>query len=273
VSFPSLRRRLLVLRPRCRLLLAGLSTALLAPPVLLLWLLSAGRSTGFVGPHAMHAWTWLLCRAFGVRLKVEGRAPRGAFLFASNHLGYLDILVLGACYPSFFLSMLELRGWPLVGELARLVGTLFINRNARSDTGRVVAELRRELARGSAITLFPEAHPSRGKTVERFHAALFQAAIDEGVSCVPVTIRYECSGVSEPPSTAVCWWGAMSFGPHFHKLLAIPRIEAKVVLGEPVAPLPDRRDFANKVHDAVLAAFSPVRQEAADAAGGGSAAP
>lgn len=237
-------------------------TLLLAPFVLLARLLTAGRGAFAlrVGSRAMHLWARAACRALGVRIQVQGRPPRGPLVFASNHLGYLDILVLGACYPSAFVSMVEVAGWPLVGTLARLVGTIFIERSSSDDVPRVRQQMRERLALGLPVTLFPEARPSPGLEVARFHAALFQAAIDQGVSSVPVTLGYECPDSPEPPAQVVCWWGEMAFGPHFRALVDLGRIEAHVTFGAPVGPGADRIELANAVHAKVRERFVPVRQ-------------
>ncbi|MGI5861667.1 MAG: lysophospholipid acyltransferase family protein [Myxococcales bacterium] len=237
-------------------------TLLLAPWPLSARLLTAGRGAFplRVGARVMHLWARAACHAFGVRIQVHGRPPRGPLLFASNHLGYLDILVLSACYPSAFVSMVEVARWPLVGWLARLVGTIFIERYNSDDVPRVRQQIRERLALGLPVTFFPEARPSPGVEVARFHAALFQAAIDQGASCVPVTLGYECPDSPEPPSKVVCWWGDMAFGPHLRALLELGRIEARVTFGAPVEPGEDRVGLANTIHAAVRDRFVPVRQ-------------
>ncbi len=56
-----------------------------------------------------------------VNLHVEylGEPPRDGLL-VSNHLSYLDILVFGARQPAVFVSKADVRGWPVLGFLAKL---------------------------------------------------------------------------------------------------------------------------------------------------------
>jgi len=243
-------------------LLSLLIVSLALAPVPALVVLATLGSTGpsaRAGRWAMHRWSRLVCRILGVELSVVGQAPRGAFLFTSNHLGYLDIFVLGAAYPTLFLSMAEVGRWPLVGPLARLAGTLFIERKNRSDVDRVRRELTVHLSHGLPITLFPEGHASRGATVEPFHSALLEVAVQTGVRCVPVSLTYSSDGPE--PSLSVCWWGDMGFVPHFRALLARrERICARVVLGEALEAGGDRKQLAERLRESVLARFERVRQ-------------
>jgi 1-acyl-sn-glycerol-3-phosphate acyltransferase len=254
----SLRR----VRALFRLLGILVVTLLMAPLPLLVAVFTLGSPIPMAraGRHLMRAWSRICCRILGVRIEMSGNPPSGAHLFASNHLSYLDILVLGACHPTLFLSMAEVARWPLVGPLARLVGTLFIRRTKATDVGRVQKQMAAYLSRGLPITIFPEAHPSCGQSVMPFHSALFEVAVRLQLPCVPVSLRFEAPGASEPPSRVVCWWGDMEFVSHFRKLLTLRRVEARVCVGSPIPPGDDRRALALALHDQVLASFVPVRQ-------------
>src|SRR4051812_1119674 len=55
-----------------------------------------------------------ISRVFNIELQTNGPIPtRG--LLVSNHLGYLDILVLGSLAPVMFVSKYEVRNWPVFG--------------------------------------------------------------------------------------------------------------------------------------------------------------
>ena len=101
----------------------------------------------------LFVWTWpgmarifpmyyhrLVCRILGVRLKIVGEAPRlGPTLIASNHVGWLDIVILSAVAPLSFIAKREVNGWPFFGSLARLQRTedRHIDRRQRGDGGGV----------------------------------------------------------------------------------------------------------------------------------------
>src|SRR4051812_37878873 len=63
------------------------------------------------------------------RLKVSGAANvprRGAVIFVSNHLDYLDPVILIGVIPrrAVFLAMQKLFDWPVIGTFARMIGAL-----------------------------------------------------------------------------------------------------------------------------------------------------
>src|SRR5260370_31620661 len=93
------------------------------------YLLSRGR----VPAARRAAWLHASCTRIARRLALapsvsHAQAADGAGLTVSNHLTYLDILVYGAAPPFLFLAKSEVRGWPLLGTLARLGGTIFVDR-------------------------------------------------------------------------------------------------------------------------------------------------
>ncbi len=253
------------MRPTLRMILLALVTFTLAPLPALVWgiCLGARGPTLRAGARALHLWGKLVCRVLGVRIRQQGRPPAGACLIASNHLGYVDILVLASCYPGLFLSMAEVGRWPMVGTLARLAGTLFIDRARLSDVALAHAAMARDLAGGLKVTFFPEGHASRGCAVGPFHSALLEAARAARVSCVPVTLSYDTEPPLEP-ALCVCWWGDMTFLPHFRRLLELPSFQASVVFGEPLPASEDRKALARSLHERVQQAFVPVRQPKSD---------
>ncbi len=234
---------------------------LLVAPLPLLWLPFAAlsrRALAAAGTHTLRLWSKLFCAALGVRVRAEGERPGKGSLVVANHLSYLDILVLGSLYPTAFLSMAEVADWPVVGQLARLVGTLFIERRRTLAVGRANDELAQYLGYGLSVTIFPEARPSPGEAVGPFHSSLLQVAVERDVPCVPASLSYDCPPPAEP-SSDVCWWGEMSFGPHFLKLARLPRVEARVRFGAPVARHADRKALARTLQGEVAGRFDRIR--------------
>jgi 1-acyl-sn-glycerol-3-phosphate acyltransferase len=249
--------------PALRLFLLACATLAAASPAALASAVHRGARgpKARAGARAIHLWARLACRALGIRVRAEGSLPPGACLVAANHLSYLDILVLASCYPGIFLSMAEVRGWPVVGALASLVGTHFIRRGRGGEVGRAQAAMARDLSSGLKVTLFPEGRTSCGRAVGHFHSALLEAAIAAGAPCVPVSLTYDTPPPAEP-SLHVCWWGEAAFAPHFRRLLSLRGIDARVSFGDPLAPTGDRKVLARELQSRVQSAFSPVRQPA-----------
>ncbi len=245
-----------------RLLLLAIVTVGVGLPTLLIALALPRRPRlrARIGARATHLWARLFLRAVGVRLTHTGTPPPPGAMVVANHLSYLDIPVLAACYPTLFLSKAEIARWPMIGFFARAAGTLFIDRDQTRDTGRVFGELSVWLRAGERITWFPESTTSPGATVARFKPALFQAAIRAGVVCHPVTLRPSVPGGGVDISETVCWHGPAPLGGHARRLLTLRHIDYAVTFGEPILAAGDRKLLAHQLHEAVASAFVPVER-------------
>ena len=74
-----------------------------------------------------------LTKIFGVKLKKSGEQKEKKVLFVSNHISYLDILILGSVVRGVFVAKSEIRNWPIINKLCLLGKTIFIERfNPRS---------------------------------------------------------------------------------------------------------------------------------------------
>ena len=136
-------------------------------------------------------WSAWLVRLLGIRLRLMGAAQaQHGMLFAANHVSWLDPFLLMARHPAHFVAKAEIRSWPVLGWLAAQSGTVFIQRQRRRDTGRVMRTLVDLLQCGRDVGMFPEATTSDGTTLFPFKPSLLQAAADSGAPLCPVGIRY-----------------------------------------------------------------------------------
>ncbi len=240
--------------------LSLLPLAFLARVLALVDLGGLGRASLRTGAFAQRLWGRGMLFALRVQLEVEGAPPRETYLVVANHVSYLDILVLASLFPGRFVAKSEITGWPVLGELARLAGTIFVVQRRRKDVVRVEREIARTLAAGVPVLLFPEGWASRGVTVERLHSSLLETAVRARVPCLAVTLHYDTPGDPWAPAATVCWWGGMTFWPHLWNLLGLPvirgrvRIAARPLIGE------DRKRLSQALRDELLAGFRPIRQ-------------
>jgi len=211
-------------------------------------------------------WSAGVLAIVGVRVVHSGAPPARACLVACNHLSYLDVPVLGATRRLRFVAKSEVAGWPGIGPLTRLARVLFVRRDQPRDLLRVGAEIRRSLDAGVGVAFFPEGTSTCGLEVRPFHAGLLQPAVEAGLPCLPVTLRYETPAGHPAPSHGVCWWGDMTFGPHLWRLLMLPWVRAEVAWGSQPLLGADRKLLAAALQREVAARFVPVRQEAGPAA-------
>jgi 1-acyl-sn-glycerol-3-phosphate acyltransferase len=133
-------------------------------------------------------------RILGFTVERRGRPVRGhPRLFVSNHMSYLDIMIIGALVRGSFVAKSEVKAWPLFGWLARLQETVFVARRASHSAGQK-DEIAQRLQVGDDLILFPEGTSSNGEHVLPFKSALFAVASDWGahhpLHVQPVSIAY-----------------------------------------------------------------------------------
>ncbi len=203
-------------------------------------------------------WAKACARLLGMKVVREGHAPAGAFLLVSNHLSYVDIILLLSTVRAVFVSKADVAAWPVLGPLARLAGTLFIERQRKKDVLRVSGEIRRILERGMGIILFPEGTSTAGAEVHAFRSSLLEPAAKLSLPVRYASIRYSTPAGEPPAHLAVSWWGEMTFGPHVRDLLRLSGFEARIVFGAEPIEDPDRKSLARKLHGAVASRFVPM---------------
>lgn len=134
-------------------------------------------------------WHRRFCQILNVDIRVHGEPLSGHALWISNHISWLDIPVLGAKFPVYFLSKAEVAHWPVVGWLARVAGTLFIRRGS-GDAGQVMTQLADHLRAGRNVLFFPEGTTTDGQRLKRFFHKLFAAATATQLPVQPVLVCY-----------------------------------------------------------------------------------
>ncbi|RDE09485.1 lysophospholipid acyltransferase family protein [Pelagibacterium lacus] len=203
----------------------------------------------------------LLAVGLGLRVRLEGeRLAKGPVLLVANHIGWLDIVAIGAVLPVSFVAKSEVAGWPLVGPMARLQRTIFVDRRKRTDAGRTAREMRARIAEGGPVLLFAEGTSDIGTHVLPFRSALLGAARDamgEGEGAVPVqplAIAYtKISGLplSRADRRTVAWIGDMGVGDNLGAILSSGPKQVVLALGAPLDGAGDRKRVARTAEAAV----------------------
>lgn len=131
----------------------------------------------------------------GIKHSATGRIPQSGALLVANHVSWLDVVVILAHAPARLLAKREVRAWPLIGRLAATLGTVFVDRSRPKSLPATVAEVRRNIAAGGVVAVFPEGTTWCGRMGGTFRPAMFQAAVDAGVPVVPVRLTFAQQGV------------------------------------------------------------------------------
>ncbi len=170
---------------------AGFVLALLAGPIWLAVVLPPGLRTR---RRAAQASARVLFGCLGIPLRLEGagnlKTP-GPRILATNHVSYLDGMVLTALLPPEFAFVVkrELEGNFISRTFLRRIGTLFVE---RFDAAQSAGETRKALdalANGESLVIFPEGTFRRYPGLLPFRMGTFAVAVDAGVPVVPLALQ------------------------------------------------------------------------------------
>lgn len=206
-----------------------------------------GHTTGlYSGRRVRRLWHRTVALALGLRIRVFGQlANDRPLMIASNHISWADITVFGAIADISFIAKSEMATWPFFGWLARMQGSIFVEREKRGKSGKQAREIAARLAKGDVIVLFAEGTTGDGNTLTPFKSSLFGAASmklaagdEEAVWIQPVAIAYTRlhgvpMGRQQRPLAA--WIGDEDLVPHLRGVLARPAMDVEVHFGEPIA--------------------------------------
>jgi 1-acyl-sn-glycerol-3-phosphate acyltransferase len=165
-------------------------------------------------------------RVHGVEVIAEGGEIPVQAMLVSNHVSWLDPLVVAAHVPCVPVSKADVARWPVFGPLARGLGVVFVARGDVGSGASALRSVRAALDAGSCVLNFPEGTTSDGDDVLPFRPGMFGLGLRAGAPIVPVAIRYE------PRSLA--WTGDATFVPHYLALAASRGARVVVRIGAPI---------------------------------------
>ncbi len=188
-------------------------------------------------------WARVNCRILGLRVSLKGHYNNSLCGFiVSNHISYLDIIAVGSIRPLVFVSKHEVKDWPLLGWLARMGATIFIDRSSKKAALAVLNKMEAVINQKISIVLFPEGTTSDGYVLKEFKSPLFDLPAKARIPVIPVSLRYR--GIdSHPINTksemdSIAWYGDMKLLPHVWNVLGHKQIDLTLffnpVINEPI---------------------------------------
>lgn len=211
----------------------------------------------------LHRWARSAAFVLGLKIDVSCNAPAAPFLLVSNHLSYVDVVVLASRLECLFVAKKEVESWPIIGTLCRSAGTIFIDRRNPRDLARVNDGIAQALENGRGVILFAEGTSTKGSSVLPFRSSLLEAAAIQGFPVSYAAVSYRVLAADPPASLSVCWWGDMTFGSHFAELLRLRRIQATVSFGSTEIRAADRKVLAERLWFEVNRLFVPMELDGA----------
>lgn len=221
-------------------------------------------------PKVVQAWHRAACRIAGIRVSAVGAPVREeSTLVASNHISYLDIPALASRLDAVFVAKADVSNWPGIGYLAKLAGTIFIDRET-SKTASHVDAVSGQLALSRSVIIFPEATSTEGDTVRPFKSSLFQAPFNLApairAAVQPVTISYVRNPDGQPLTAAerrvYAWVGDDTLVPHLWNILKREgvRLEIRFHPAVDARAFGSRKALADYCHDQTARGLSNIRR-------------
>ncbi|HZF02057.1 MAG TPA: lysophospholipid acyltransferase family protein [Methylomirabilota bacterium] len=186
---------------------------------------------------------------FRLQPQVVGTIPSHGLL-VSNHLSYVDVPVIASIMPAVFVAKREIKYWPAIGWLTQMAGTLFVDRERRTQVGKMNNEIQRALDDGALVVLFPEGTSSNGETLLPFKSALLQPAVKPTQPLFICCVQYALE--DGDASNDICYWGDHTFFPHLLNLMSQRNIRATVRFAPFQSQTTDRKELARQLREEVL---------------------
>lgn len=157
-----------------------------------------------------------------------GKDARGkGRLFVMNHRSALDIFVSLGWLEARIVSRGDLARWPVIGYLAKRIGTLFVDRESAVSGARVAGAMVRGVEAGRGVLVFPEGTTFAGDEVRPFRPGAFVVSRRTGAEIVPIGVAYEGEHAT---------FGDETFPAHVRRIGGLPRTRVALVAGDPIAP-------------------------------------
>lgn len=200
-------------------------------------------------------WARKLLRIMGIVLSPHGAVPDADarnLIIASNHVSWVDIFVISAAHPALFIAKSEIRDWPIAGFICERAGTIFIRRARRRDTAVINETMHKVLSEGYTVGFFPEGTTTPGDKLLKFHTSLFEPAVVNNATLLPVALRYRSE--DGQPCPAIAFVGEISFVESVGLMLSQRKMIAEVTFAPPLAAGSfTRRELASQAEASVAA--------------------
>lgn len=210
--------------------------------------------------NTLRTWGKLAAKSLSISVNIEGTPPEPPFFLVSNHLSYVDIIVLFSRLNTTFVAKSEVANWPVIGFIARTIGVVFIDRTRRSDVARVNAQITNSVTDERGLTLFPEGTTSPGSKVLRFRAGLLDYPARSDIGAHYCALSYSTSNKNGEDNAyrVVSWWGDSGLLTHVIRLAKEKSIKATIAFGDTVVKEDDRKILAQKLQKKVSDVFTPM---------------
>ncbi len=171
-----------------------------------------------------------VCAINGFHVRVNGPLPSSPAILVCNHISWQDPLLIASVVPCLAVAKIEVLGWPLIGELARALDFMFVDRQSAHSGAQVLLRAKSSLERGANVLTFPEGTTTIGADVLPLRRGMFGLARLTGIPITPIALTYVDADAP--------WVGDETFFPSFYRTVARRRTISHLEFGSAIAARP-----------------------------------
>jgi len=181
-------------------------------------------------------------------VRVDGDPIRPHTLLISNHVSWLDILVMGGATGCAFVSK-DTLGHPFIHWLADQNHTVYVKRSHRKGAKDQALAIAKALEGDQPVVLFPEGTTGPGTHMLPFRSTLLEAAnyAAKDVAIRPVALDYGAA------TSEIGWWEEPGKDNIMRILGRRGTLPVTVRLLAPLDRSGDRKQLAERARDAIAA--------------------
>src|SRR4030042_3234811 len=210
-----------------------LIVTLVLSPLYFLILLTFYRWRERIGPKLVQFYSKIYLIIFRVHIEEVRnyeifKKMRKGILIISNHTSFLDILLLSSIFGSVFVSKAEVKYYPVIGQIAWLMGSVFLNRNSSKERLKLIKTIANACP-DRILVVFPQGTTSRVTEQLPFKRGIFKVIeLNPEISILPVTLHYR-------EDAEIAWHKPQSFRENAMRVSAQDMIHVKVIVHNPVS--------------------------------------
>tara|TARA_B100001540_G_scaffold240681_1_gene215343 strand:- start:638 stop:1387 length:750 start_codon:yes stop_codon:yes gene_type:complete len=190
----------------------------------------------------------ILCWVLGVKSDIDKKNHEYPCLIVSNHLSYLDILIISSNYNcSFVGSVDQVKQDLFFGYIAKISGCIFVDRKDKRKIKSEMINISEKLEKVS-VCIFPEATTSNGENVLKFNSSFFQVCLNNQKNINLLTLNYKAidnKSISNENRDYVFYYGKHIFLEHFLKFLKLKKIKVDITDRLISSNISDRKELAD----------------------------
>ena len=203
----------------------------------------------------------ILCWVLGVKSDIDKKNPEYPCLIVSNHLSYLDILIISSNYNcSFVGSVDQVKQDLFFGYIAKISGCIFVDRKNKRKIKNEMINISEKLEKVS-VCIFPEATTSNGENVLKFNSSFFQVCLNNQKNINLLTLNYKAidnKSISNENRDYVFYYGKHIFLEHFLKFLKLKKIKVDITDRLISSNISDRKELADLSYKTIKNSYHSI---------------